>query len=193
MKTTALLVTFATLVSAGVASIVPVQRPLFDMTPATSRPALTDLLTRSRNSRLFYDYVRDSRLVSTRLGDVSEASTVLAPIDSAIVSLARKPHQGPPGPITAYSLGSREDEHARATYLERWTKRHVVPELVELNKPGPYVTLGGATVTLVKSEGDNGRTTYRVMPGDVEVLEIETASNGIILYLKETLNLDSVD
>ncbi|GAA5935687.1 uncharacterized protein JCM15063_001773 [Sporobolomyces koalae] len=179
--------------TAAAAATIP-QIP-FEMTPAVTGPRLSDLLTKSRHSRLFYDYVRESTSISTRLANPLEQTTVFAPIDAAIVSLARRPHQGPAEPVEGHVrgyAGSREDEEARADYLEQWIGRHLVAERVDLAREGTdYATLHkGASVSFVK-----GDTTgqYRVMPGNLEVVEIEQASNGIILFLKGTLSLDNVE
>ncbi|GAA5958727.1 hypothetical protein JCM3765_006018 [Sporobolomyces pararoseus] len=199
MRTKAILITLASLLPIGIASTVPsVQHP-FEMksSSSSSSPSLTDLLTRSKNSRIFYDYLRDSSSVSTRLANPLESTTILAPVNSAIIALERRPHQGPPEPagghVEGYA-GSREDEQARADYLEKWIKRHLISGKVDLEvESKEYETLqGGDKVTFVRNQKD-GQTGYRVMPGDVEVVEIEQASNGVIFYLQGTLKLDNVD
>ncbi|GAA5898019.1 uncharacterized protein JCM6883_000895 [Sporobolomyces salmoneus] len=202
MRTQAIWITLVTLVTTGLSSTIPVQRP-FEMTPSpsfvssSSSPSLTDLLTRSKNSRLFYDYIRESTSVSTRLANPLESTTILAPISSAIVALPRRPHQGPPVPVEGHVegySGSREDEEARAEYLEKWIKRHLIADRIDLEDlTKEYETLqGGEKISFVTSGGE-GEEWLRVMPGDIEVVEIEQASNGVILYLRGTLNLDNVD
>ncbi|GAA5872850.1 hypothetical protein JCM16303_006853 [Sporobolomyces ruberrimus] len=178
MRTTAFWITAASLFSASIAATVPTAQKPFEMA-SSSTPSLTDLLTRSKHSRLFYDYLRESTSVSTRLANPLESTTILAPVNSAIVSLERKPHQGPPEPVggnvEGYS-GSREDEQARADYLENWIKRHLVNGRVNLeDQTKEYETLQeGAKVTIVKREGHE---LYTVMPGNIEVVEIEEANH----------------
>ncbi|BGP14712.1 hypothetical protein JCM10213_002759 [Rhodosporidiobolus nylandii] len=162
--------------------------------PSSSSPTLADLLTRSKTARMFYGYSRDSAAVSTLLLDSTGSVTVLAPTDSAITALARKPHQGPPprnadgGEVRA----SVEDERAAAEYLERWCKAHIVLERVQLEEDGweerEYATMAGTMVRFARSADGKGRT---LLPGDVEVVGEETASNGKVLYLQGTVAVDA--
>ena len=181
MRSTTLWCTLAGLLSTTLAATLPPleqqpQLPFLDnsMTPSTSSsPSLTDLLTRSKSS-IFYGYIRESTSISTRLANPLGETTILAPLNSAILSLARKPHQGPPEPaeghVVGYS-GSREDEQDRADYLENWIKRHMIEGKVELDEEKEYETLHqGEKVSFVKGSGE---VKYKVMPGDVEVVEIE--------------------
>lgn len=181
MRSTALCCTLTAVLSTTIAATLPPlqqqpQLPFLDsMTPSTSSsPSLTDLLTRSKSS-IFYGYIRESTYISTRLANPLESTTILAPLNSAILSLARKPHQGRPEPVEGHVegyAGSREDEQDRADYLENWIKRHLIDGKVELEGEGKdYETLhDGEKVSFVKGDGD---ALYKVMPGDVEVVEIE--------------------
>ena len=181
MRSTTLWCTLAGLLSTTLAATLPPleqqpQLPFLDnsMTPSTSSsPSLTDLLTRSKSS-IFYGYIRESTSISTRLANPLEKTTILAPLNSAILSLARKPHQGPPesveGHVEGYA-GSREDEQDRADYLENWIKRHMIEGKVDFAEGREYETLhDGEKVSFVKGDGV---VKYKVMPGDVEVVEIE--------------------
>ncbi|GAA6063427.1 hypothetical protein JCM10212_002613 [Sporobolomyces blumeae] len=199
MRSTTLLCTLMTLVSVTWASSDPLASSSPDQirfaSPSTSSlPSLADLLTRSRHSRLFYDYARESRSVSTRLADPREATTVFAPVDQAIISLARKPHEGPVkgrAASTAVVAGSREDEIEKAEYLERWIERHLVPTKVDLDEPSWYRTIEGhTTLELVKGDEEGS---FRVHPGNLEVVSHEIASNGVVLYIRGVLPLENVD
>ncbi|GAA6005824.1 hypothetical protein JCM11491_004023 [Sporobolomyces phaffii] len=165
MRTTALWY-LATLVSAGLASTIPAPAQVpFEMIEASTLPSLPSLLTRSKNSRLFYDYVRESTSISTRLADPLEVTTIIAPLNSAIMALERRPHEGAfvADHDVTYALGSREDEQARAEYLESWIKRHLISGRVDLDDPTKvYQTLhGGSAVSFVRGEGPN---VYKVVP-----------------------------
>ncbi|GAA5996132.1 hypothetical protein JCM5350_000498 [Sporobolomyces pararoseus] len=199
MRTKALLITLASLLPIGIASTVPQVQLPFEMKSSSPSPllSLTDLLTRSKNSRIFYDYLRDSSSVSTRLANPLESTTILAPVNSAIIALERRPHQGPPEPAGGYVqgyAGSRQDEQERADYLEKWIKRHLIAGKVDLEEESKEYEslLGGDKVSFARKDQE-GQAGYKVMPGDVQVVEIEQASNGVIFYLQGTLNLDTVD
>ncbi|GAA6027806.1 hypothetical protein JCM8097_001727 [Rhodosporidiobolus ruineniae] len=165
-----------------------------DFIPSSSTlPSLADLLTRSKTARLLYDYTRDSSAVSTTL--VSPGSTtLLAPNDKAILALVRKPHEGPASLTAAKANGevsSNQEERQRAEYLERWVKAHVVLENVELEEGDwegrEYRTMDGEVVRFAAS-GEDGQG-RKLLPGDIEVVGEELASNGKVLYIAGTLSL----
>ncbi|GAA5852676.1 hypothetical protein JCM8547_002586 [Rhodosporidiobolus lusitaniae] len=156
-------------------------------------PSLADLLTRSKRSRWFYDYARDSTAVSTILIDLHGSTTLLAPVDAAIVALPRKPHEGPAvAESQSGEVSSNEEERQRAEYLEAWVKNHCVLERVELEEGDwearDYTTMSGKKVKFAAG-GENGEGRV-LLPGDVEVVGEEMASNGKILYLQGTITVD---
>ncbi|GAA6014193.1 hypothetical protein JCM10207_006128 [Rhodosporidiobolus poonsookiae] len=183
--------------SAAIATVMATSSPLAAQPQAVQLPfvsnglpSLADVLTRSRQARIMFDYLRDSAQVSTVLVDPSGSSTVLAPVDSAILALARKPHEGPES-FDEPDIRSNEEERRRAEYLEQWVKAHLVLEKVDLEADGwdgkEYTTMAGSTVRFATSDAD-GR---KVLPGDVEVVGEEQASNGKVLYLRGTLKVPS--
>lgn len=192
MRSTTLWCTLATMISVSLASTIPLQQQPFASPQASSLPSLTDLLTRSKNSRIFYDYIRESTSVSTRLTNPLESTTILSPLNSAILSLSRKPHQGPLS-VQDYALGSREDEQVRAQYLEQWIKRHLIAGKINLDnileQGKEYDTLynqgqgAGTRAEKVWFEKGQGEVLYKVMPGNVDVVEIEQVSFLFILSL----------
>ena len=114
---------------------------------ANAQPSLADLLTRHPRASIFYEYARDSSSVSSILSEpwiIGRGSkhTLLVPLNSAILSLARKPHMGPApvqqGRIEQQLTGSedKEQEQARAAFLERWVQLHVVKGEVDLDEEG---------------------------------------------------------
>ncbi|GAA5969700.1 hypothetical protein JCM11641_008009 [Rhodosporidiobolus odoratus] len=158
-------------------------------TPSSSlQPSLADLLTRSKRTKLFYDYVRDSIAVSTLLIDPLGSATLLAPTDQAILALARKPHEGP---ATAAAAGQIEEERSRAEWLDRWVKMHVILDRVELEdgdwEEREYKPMVGSSALRFVRSGEHGKGRV-VLPANVEIVGEEQALNGKILYLQGTLD-----
>ncbi|GAA5919016.1 hypothetical protein JCM1841_002693 [Sporobolomyces salmonicolor] len=229
MRSSTLLYTLTALMTAAAASSVPVQQPsqpdaqlpfVMDSSPfvpSSSSPTLADLLTKSRSASIFYEYARESASVSTLLINPLAMTTLLVPVNSAILALARKPHQGPPPEaITAETgyRGSEEDEQARQAYVERWIKLHMIRgERVDLDAEGwegrEWETMGKERTVKFLRGGDDGNG-RKLMPGNIDVISQEEvaiglltfmnpsthdshsqASNGIILYLRGTLSLET--
>ncbi|GAA5888621.1 hypothetical protein JCM5296_001092 [Sporobolomyces johnsonii] len=229
MRSTTLLYTLTALLSTAVASSVPVQQqPLPDaqlpfvmdsspFIPSSSSPSLADLLTKARSASIFYEYARESASVSTLLVDPLAKTTLLVPVNSAVLALARKPHQGPPEEtITAEEgyRGSKEDEQARQAYLGRWVGLHMIGgERVDLDAEGwegrEWETMERERTVRFLRGGDDGNG-RKLMPGNIDVISQEEvaigllnlmnsstydpnlqASNGVIFYLRGTLSLES--
>lgn len=141
-------------------------------------PLLADRLTQSRRTTIFYDYSRDSATLTRRLGSTNEQTTLLVPLNSAIVALARKPHQGPPPPVSAEAgevspFDTKEEEQAKAAYLEKWLEGHAVAgDNIDLDAEGweskTWTTMSGGTISFEKS--GEGR---KLMPGGIELVGVE--------------------
>lgn len=155
-----------------------------------------------RQARLYFDYARDSTLVSTLLSDPSGRATILAPTDSAILALSRRPHQGPlpvvPGSLVgaggAGGVSSNEEERSAAEWLERWVKGHVVLEEVRLEGEGweerEYETMEGRKVRFEGSgEGGEGR---RLVAEGIEVVGEEQVRFSFFRFLATLQSADGV-
>lgn len=168
------------------------QQPLM-ASSSPSLPNLAAILTRTGKASIYYDYARDSHissLLSPPLIGHSSPHSLLVPINSAILSLSRKPHQGPPTHldhdgtiISNKALGdSKQEEQQRAEWLEQWVKLHIIDGQVDLDAEGwedrAWPTLvEGREVSFAKSGGKGeGR---KVMPGDVEIVGVEQVSAGL--------------
>jgi hypothetical protein len=95
----------------------------------TGEVILTDVLGRDRTINVFAGFTRDIDTVDQRLGDENANTTVLAPLNSAIMTLPRKPWEDPEdyaalGPH-AYDGSDGEDRAHRN--LRRFVEAHVVP------------------------------------------------------------------
>ena len=117
------------------------QQPL--MAPSSSPPPsmmqpqmqqesvmLSDVMGRDRSMNAFAEFARQSEAVTRRLEDAARNSTVLAPLNSAIDKLERKPWEDPRdyaafGEEDAYKGGDGQDRAQRN--LRRFVEAHVVP------------------------------------------------------------------
>ncbi|KDE02937.1 hypothetical protein MVLG_06534 [Microbotryum lychnidis-dioicae p1A1 Lamole] len=166
--------------------------------------ALADLLTQSRRTSIFYDYCRDVPSVSALLNAPPSSSketlpTLLVPLNSAIIAMAHKPHQTQPTTDSRFHQlrTERQLEDESNAYLSRWVRAHVIPAEVEMGSEGwqdkTYETLDHSSVqfALRKDETTNEERVV-IMPGQIEVVGMSQASNGMIYYIDGTLNLGSV-
>lgn len=174
----------------------PAQHPLsLSLSPPSSSlspgfSSLTSLLTSSRQSSLFYDYLRTAAPLSlhARLSAPPPSFvTLLVPTNQAILALQRRPHQGPPGPVVVDGaregvfkvtvVDAREEEEAREAYLGRWVERHAVAGEVELEGEGwegrKWETLDGAKIWF--ELGEDGETRV-LQPGGIEVVGVDSVS-----------------
>ena len=75
--------------------------PTQETSPSTTFPAddttvlISDVLGRDRSINIFAGFTRDFAPVTQRFEDSSLNTTILAPVNSAIVSLPRKPWEDP--------------------------------------------------------------------------------------------------
>ncbi|TKA83875.1 hypothetical protein B0A55_00128 [Friedmanniomyces simplex] len=146
---------------------------------------LSDVIGNSRQINIFAGFTRDIASVATRLDASILNTTVLAPINSAISALPRKPWEDPRDyaelGASAYEGQGGSDRASRN--LRRFTEAHVVP--ASPWKEGEKVkTLAG---TELRWESRGGKAV--IMPGDVEVERVMSrVANGEVWMLKGALN-----
>ena len=91
---------------------------------------ISDVIGKTQNIAIFSGLTRDIDTVSGRLDDAAQNATVLAPDNSVMRGLKRKPWEDPEDyksfGANAYDGTSGEDR-ARQN-LERFVQRHIVPE-----------------------------------------------------------------
>jgi hypothetical protein len=111
------------------------QTPLHDliMPPAgevSTDVIISDVIGKTQNIAIFGGLTRDIDPVSGRLDDAAQNATVLAPDNSVMRSLKRKPWEDPEDydslGANAYE-GSAGEDRARKN-LERFVTRHIIPE-----------------------------------------------------------------
>jgi hypothetical protein len=91
---------------------------------------ISDVLGKTQNIAIFSGLTRDIDTVSGRLDNAAQNATVLAPDNSVMRELKRKPWEDPEDYNTfgtsAYE-GSSGEDRARGN-LERFVQRHIIPE-----------------------------------------------------------------
>lgn len=97
--------------------------------PETGTIILSDVIGRDRSINVFAGFTRDFAPITNRFDDATQNSTVLAPLNSAIEALPRKPWEDPQDYHTlgaeAYE-GSDGQERAQHN-LRRFVEAHIVP------------------------------------------------------------------
>ncbi|RAL03572.1 uncharacterized protein BO80DRAFT_500355 [Aspergillus ibericus CBS 121593] len=149
-------------------------------------PIISDVLPKNRLINIFASLTRQFDSIESKLNDATSNVTVLAPRNSAIQELPRKPWENPEdyerfGEVGAYE-GDEGQERAKRN-LERFVQAHVVTG-------SPW------------REGEEGRTLagdrlrwervedkIYIQPGNVEVDSIaEQVSNGEVWILNGVIN-----
>ncbi|OQD88758.1 hypothetical protein PENANT_c003G05615 [Penicillium antarcticum] len=149
-------------------------------------PIISDVLPKTKGINIFARLTRDFEPIASRLNDASKNMTVLAPRNSAIQALPRKPWENPEdyrkfGEVNAYE---GQDGQDRAKHnLERFVKAHLVP--ASPWRVGEEVdTLAGEKLKWTK-EGDK----IFIQPGNIEVDSVaEKVSNGEVWILNDVIN-----
>lgn len=151
---------------------------------------LSDVMGTSRQMNIFASFCRDIEPVSKRLDTTSLNTTVLAPLNSAISSLPRKPWEDPEeyAALGAEAYSGKDGEDRAHKNLRRFTEAHVVP--VSPWAEGEKVkSLAGGEVWWER-RGKEGQVV--VMPGEIEVEGVvQRVANGEVWVLRGVLNYES--
>jgi hypothetical protein len=164
---------------------------------------LSDVLGRDRSINIFAGFTRDFAPVTERFEDSALNTTILAPINSAIMALPRKPWEDPEdyGRLGKQAYQGGEGEARAKGNLRRFVEAHVVPDSPW--KEGVKVqTLEGSTIwwelkdgvkmvcySFLACCGDIVANNTQIQPGNVEVASIVSkVYNGEVWILKEVRN-----
>ncbi|WRT64891.1 uncharacterized protein IL334_001828 [Kwoniella shivajii] len=137
---------------------------------------LADALTAERGASLWWNYARDNASITGRLVSRDRNSTLLVPIDKAILGLSRKPHTHP-------GLNYKGAFASSKINTERFLSAHIIDGLSESGKL--KTMLDGFSVELIQDKSVKGG--WKIQPGDIEVLGVKETSNGRIMYLSKVL------
>ncbi|RMJ26551.1 FAS1 domain-containing protein [Aspergillus sp. HF37] len=163
--------------------------PTEDVDPKSGHktgPIVSDVLPKIKGTNIFASLTRDFESIATRLNDSSRNVTVLAPRNSAIQGLPRKPWESPKdyeefGEVGAYQ-GSEGEDRARRN-LRRFVEAHLIPRS-PWRKSEEVETLGGGKLRWEK----DGEKIY-IHPGGIEVDHIASqVSNGEVWVLNGVVN-----
>jgi hypothetical protein len=148
---------------------------------------ISDILPKTRSINIFASLTRDLSSVTSRLESQapSDNTTLLAPLNSAMTALPRKPWEDRPDDTSGVSAARNEDKAAEN--VQRFVEAHVVPVSPwKEGKAGKIRTLGGGELWWEKRDGG---TKSVVMPGEIEVDGVVgKVGNGEIWALKGVIN-----
>jgi hypothetical protein len=146
---------------------------------------LSDVLGRDRSINIFAGFTRDISTVESRLNSQHLNSTILAPINSAIMALPRKPWEDPKdyAALGAQAYEGEDGEMRAHRNLRRFVEAHIV-----VDSPwgaGEKVkTMGGDEVWWEEKDGHKV-----VQPGNIEVSSVgSNVANGEVWILKNPRN-----
>ncbi|KAI8685037.1 FAS1 domain-containing protein [Fusarium keratoplasticum] len=147
--------------------------------------ALADILGTQRSLTSFSSFARMDPATEERLSDLGTNTTVLAPLNSAVDALPRKPWEQP-GDYAALGAdayeGDKGQDRAR-TNMRKFVEAHLVPES-PWGENDKVKTVGGKEVWWVEKDGKRV-----VMPDEIEVEHVVgQVGNGELWILKGVLN-----
>ncbi|TID07212.1 Paired amphipathic helix protein pst1 [Colletotrichum higginsianum] len=154
--------------------------------PAPDGVRLSDVMGRDRSINIFAGFTREIESASRRLDDQARNTTVLAPLNSAVENLPRKPWEDPKDyQRLGENVYEGDDGRERAqNNIQRFVEAHMVAM-----SPWPENEK-------VKTLGDdrdiwweNRNGTKFIQPGNVEVISVaSTVANGEVWIIKEVRN-----
>ncbi|ETW86744.1 hypothetical protein HETIRDRAFT_40718 [Heterobasidion irregulare TC 32-1] len=157
-----------------------------------AQPTLADLLTIERSASIFFSYARETGLNSL-FSDETAMNTILVPTNKAVMALAKKPHQDPSPVEHGIEISEQEFDSRSKKNVEKWVSLHIIPE-------SPISLLGHTYPTLIEgkyvtfTEVDDGATAPEwarvLLNGDVRILEMKEASNGVLYLIDGTVSDD---
>ncbi|KAL8739853.1 MAG: hypothetical protein Q9190_007383 [Brigantiaea leucoxantha] len=156
-----------------------------DSSASSGNVIISDVIGTDRVINIFAGFTRDIDRIAKRLDDKSQNTTVLAPLNSEIQKLPRKPWEDPKDYQTlganAYDGSAGEDRAHRN--LRRFVEAHILP--VSPWREGEKVeTIGGDKLWWETKDGEK-----IVQPDNVVVSSIANhVSNGEVWILKGVIN-----
>lgn len=177
--------------TATTAQLLPLQhKPAMDNSATAqgqkaSSIIISDILGSQKSISIFASFTRDVTSISSRLESQNTNTTLLAPLNSAISALPRKPWEDPGDYARlgeqAY-LGNGGSERA-AQNLERFVSAHVVP-VSPWQEHEKVKTLAGREIWWETRGGD-----MLVMPDEVVVDKVaRQVGNGEVWIVKNVVN-----
>ncbi|EOO00693.1 putative fas1 domain-containing protein [Phaeoacremonium minimum UCRPA7] len=148
---------------------------------------LSDVMGRDRSINIFAGFIRDIETAARRLDDSAQNSTVLAPLNSAIEALPRKPWEDPRdyGRLGADAYEGEDGQERAQRNLRRFVEAHIVPKSPwDAGERVRALDAGGGEVWWEDKDG-----VKVVQPGNIEVVNVaSTVANGQVWILKGVRN-----
>ncbi|KAH0536753.1 hypothetical protein FGG08_006391 [Glutinoglossum americanum] len=166
--------------------IVPPPADQEDLPSGSEGPIIiSDVIQLDHSINIFAGFTRDIEPVAKRLEDGSRNTTVLAPLNSAVKALPRKPWEDPRDyaalGLDAYTGPGGEDRAHRN--LRRFVQAHIIPTSPWKEREKIESLVGGS----VWWETKNGKRT--IQPGDIEVSVVANrVANGELWIIKGVIN-----
>lgn len=115
---------------------------------------LSDVMGKDRSINIFAGFTRDIGSIADRLSAAGSNTTVLAPTNSAITSLSRKPWEDPQeyAALGADAYEGPDGEDRAHRNLRRFVESHVVP-VAPWQEGEKVKTIAGQTVWWEKKDG----------------------------------------
>ncbi|ESZ98162.1 hypothetical protein SBOR_1465 [Sclerotinia borealis F-4128] len=159
----------------------PKSEPSSDPIGGGDTIVLSDVLGRDRSINIFAGFTRDIAPLSQRFADSGQNTTILAPVNSAIMGLPRKPWEDPEDydKLGANAYEGEHGEERAHKNLRRFVEAHIVPA-------SPWEE-GEKVKTLVGDEvwWENKDGVKRLQPGNIEVSSrADDVYNGQVWILK---------
>jgi hypothetical protein len=159
------------------------EKPIDDSDLGDNTLSISDILPQTRKINIFASLTRDVSSVTGRLESTNRAdnTTLLAPLNSAMQALPRKPWEDRPGDE---SVSAQYNEDKAAHNLQRFVEEHVVP--VSPWKEGEKIkTMGGQELWWEKNA--DGKKVIK--PGDLIVDGlVGSVGNGEIWAVQGVVN-----
>jgi hypothetical protein len=107
----------------------PTSDPSSDPVGGGDTIILSDVLGRDRSINVFAGFTRDIASISERLADSGQNTTILAPVNSAIMGLPQKPWEDPADydNLGANAYEGEDGEERAHKNLRRFVEAHIVP------------------------------------------------------------------
>ncbi|KAM7194520.1 hypothetical protein V8F33_007230 [Rhypophila sp. PSN 637] len=147
---------------------------------------LSDVMGRDRGINLFAGFVRDIESAARRLDDSGCNTTVLAPLNSAVENLPRKPWEDPRdyGALGPNAYEGDDGQDRAHKNLQRFVERHMVP--LSPWPKGEKVKAIGDDQKVWWEEKDGKKV---IQPGNIEVVSVASSvANGEVWILKQVRN-----
>ncbi|KAH8682354.1 hypothetical protein BX600DRAFT_41283 [Xylariales sp. PMI_506] len=154
--------------------------------PSQGDVILSDVMGKDRSINIFAGLTRDIQSISQRLDDSTENSTVLAPLNSAIDQLPRKPWEDAQNynilGASAYEGGDGQERALRN--LRRFVEAHMIPKSPWPEGEKVRTLLGDREVWWESKEGKT-----LIQPDNIELESIASrVANGEVWIIRGVRN-----